>query len=147
MQAISRLSADVLAEVARAFGIYFLLVNIAEELAAHAARRKRVGEHGPLWKGSFDYALRQFIQAGLDGPAVRQALETLDYWPVLTAHPTEAKPRVVMNTLRRIFSTYERLDRRRLTRKDRKSTRLNSSHVAISYAVFCLKKQTGKASP
>src|SRR5690625_6407159 len=27
-------------------------------------------------------------------------------------------------------------------REDRKSTRLNSSHVAISYAVFCLKKKT-----
>src|SRR5437870_11494030 len=27
------------------------------------------------------------------------------------------------------------------TRGDRKSTRLNSSHVAISYAVFCLKKK------
>src|SRR5690625_1026490 len=27
---------------------------------------------------------------------------------------------------------------------DRKSTRLNSSHVAISYAVFCLKKKTIK---
>src|SRR5690625_6736115 len=27
---------------------------------------------------------------------------------------------------------------------DRKSTRLNSSHVAISYAVFCLKKKTMK---
>src|SRR5690625_6882721 len=26
-------------------------------------------------------------------------------------------------------------------RRDRKSTRLNSSHVAISYAVFCLKKK------
>src|SRR5690625_5617462 len=26
-------------------------------------------------------------------------------------------------------------------KKDRKSTRLNSSHVAISYAVFCLKKK------
>src|SRR5690625_6998285 len=26
-------------------------------------------------------------------------------------------------------------------REDRKSTRLNSSHVAISYAVFCLKKK------
>src|SRR5690625_6696793 len=26
--------------------------------------------------------------------------------------------------------------------QDRKSTRLNSSHVAISYAVFCLKKKT-----
>src|SRR5437870_11509038 len=29
---------------------------------------------------------------------------------------------------------------------DRKSTRLNSSHVAISYAVFCLKKKTNSAS-
>src|SRR5437870_10695196 len=28
-----------------------------------------------------------------------------------------------------------------LDRRDRKSTRLNSSHVAISYAVFCLKKK------
>src|SRR5690625_261968 len=28
-----------------------------------------------------------------------------------------------------------------LMRGDRKSTRLNSSHVAISYAVFCLKKK------
>src|SRR5207253_9172965 len=27
---------------------------------------------------------------------------------------------------------------------DRKSTRLNSSHVAISYAVFCLKKKRNK---
>src|SRR5437868_9915909 len=26
--------------------------------------------------------------------------------------------------------------------QDRKSTRLNSSHVSISYAVFCLKKKT-----
>src|SRR5690606_40088083 len=30
---------------------------------------------------------------------------------------------------------------RRRRRKDRKSTRLNSSHVKISYAVFCLKKK------
>src|SRR5690625_5325717 len=28
-----------------------------------------------------------------------------------------------------------------ITGTDRKSTRLNSSHVAISYAVFCLKKK------
>src|SRR5699024_11826659 len=29
----------------------------------------------------------------------------------------------------------------RRTTRDRKSTRLNSSHVSISYAVFCLKKK------
>src|SRR5690625_5416460 len=31
-----------------------------------------------------------------------------------------------------------------IEKRDRKSTRLNSSHVAISYAVFCLKKKTDK---
>src|SRR3712207_7424277 len=31
--------------------------------------------------------------------------------------------------------------------KDRKSTRLNSSHANISYAVFCLKKYTFPFSP
>src|SRR5437870_11316795 len=30
---------------------------------------------------------------------------------------------------------------------DRKSTRLNSSHVAISYAVFCLKKKRQNKTP
>src|SRR5437868_12040039 len=29
---------------------------------------------------------------------------------------------------------------------DRKSTRLNSSHVSISYAVFCLKKKTARGA-
>src|SRR5260221_10152128 len=29
---------------------------------------------------------------------------------------------------------------------DRKSTRLNSSHTGISYAVFCLKKKNGRVS-
>src|SRR6266704_2448518 len=31
--------------------------------------------------------------------------------------------------------------------RDRKSTRLNSSHVSISYAVFCLKKKTRHHAP
>src|SRR5690625_6827613 len=33
------------------------------------------------------------------------------------------------------------MPRGEMPRQDRKSTRLNSSHVAISYAVFCLKKK------
>src|SRR6516225_369687 len=34
----------------------------------------------------------------------------------------------------------------RLTGEDRKSTRLNSSHMSTSYAVFCLKKKTTKTA-
>src|SRR5690625_5871401 len=36
---------------------------------------------------------------------------------------------------------WRRAARRGPGARDRKSTRLNSSHVAISYAVFCLKKK------
>src|SRR5438552_6660256 len=40
-------------------------------------------------------------------------------------------------------ATGDKLD----ARSDRKSTRLNSSHQIISYAVFCLKKKTTKQDP
>src|SRR4051812_49950506 len=33
------------------------------------------------------------------------------------------------------------LENRGVMKRDRKSTRLNSSHMSISYAVFCLKKK------
>src|SRR2546426_2298799 len=33
----------------------------------------------------------------------------------------------------------------RIAERDRKSTRLNSSHLVISYAVFCLKKKSRRA--
>src|SRR5256885_8055173 len=36
---------------------------------------------------------------------------------------------------------------RELDGEDRKSTRLNSSHLVISYAVFCLKKKKSRTIP
>src|SRR2546430_12490847 len=54
---------------------------------------------------------------------------------------------------RKYFLWIERLSRRRWIRflqdldyGDRKSTRLNSSHSQISYAVFCLKKKNSGGS-
>src|SRR5207302_8960488 len=41
----------------------------------------------------------------------------------------------------------ERLEFGESVDRDRKSTRLNSSHVKISYAVFCLKKKKQYAQP
>src|SRR5690242_21202548 len=38
-------------------------------------------------------------------------------------------------------ASFERVQDRRHRGLDRKSTRLNSSHMSISYAVFCLKKK------
>src|SRR5262245_63798885 len=45
----------------------------------------------------------------------------------------------------RIAAFYERGDAQ--VALDRKSTRLNSSHLGISYAVFCLKKKNKKKIP
>src|ERR1039458_10667761 len=47
---------------------------------------------------------------------------------------------------RRMFGTTHLLHRTRswACSRDRKSTRLNSSHLGISYAVFCLKKKQKK---
>src|SRR5699024_11557788 len=44
----------------------------------------------------------------------------------------------------KIVKGKSQVDESMLTGEDRKSTRLNSSHVSISYAVFCLKKKKTK---
>src|SRR3712207_7664427 len=49
-----------------------------------------------------------------------------------------ANPAQLVNTIHSLFLAYE--DKFIVT-PDRKSTRLNSSHANISYAVFCLKKK------
>src|SRR5262245_63307763 len=50
----------------------------------------------------------------------------------------------VQLVLRRVGLDVEAQANRRKTDGDRKSTRLNSSHLGISYAVFCLKKKKTK---
>src|SRR5438034_2638755 len=60
--------------------------------------------------------------------------------------PTMSEPRAVASGYsRRIYVEGQqpgvRVPFREIDQKDRKSTRLNSSHTVISYAVFCLKKK------
>src|SRR5258705_2944895 len=44
-------------------------------------------------------------------------------------------------TRKKLMGGHARVGRKFAGRVDRKSTRLNSSHLGISYAVFCLKKK------
>src|SRR5207253_10740977 len=60
-----------------------------------------------------------------------QVLETLEDVPQREACQMPGEDRI---------ADLPRVGRFRHMAQDRKSTRLNSSHVAISYAVFCLKK-------
>src|SRR5690554_7116374 len=60
--------------------------------------------------------------------------------------PGEARQRIMTSrSFGRMTDSREEIHqaiRQFAQRRDRKSTRLNSSHVRISYAVFCLKKKT-----
>src|SRR3712207_8211161 len=53
---------------------------------------------------------------------------------------TTQKPQAVLDRLRQYYEA-ENANIHRAVHLDRKSTRLNSSHANISYAVFCLKKK------
>src|SRR5439155_3408813 len=81
--------------------------------------------------GGFVSASNVFVNSASDGEdtASRTQTATLTVRVPADAYPT------VMSRLRGISK--ETVSETR----DRKSTRLNSSHVAISYAVFCLKKK------
>src|SRR5438034_2464904 len=64
--------------------------------------------------------------------------------------PTSARGRRAKRLALAAFRDYAVVGRQwalsgqaRIAGRDRKSTRLNSSHTVISYAVFCLKKKTG----
>src|SRR5205814_4750971 len=63
------------------------------------------------------------------------------------AHLWRTAARFVATTNQSVSACLKEIARSRargllLAREDRKSTRLNSSHLGISYAVFCLKKKT-----
>src|SRR5439155_3638620 len=59
---------------------------------------------------------------------------------VMTDNASEFRAQRFQDTLRQLQVRHTPIHAGR-TWRDRKSTRLNSSHVAISYAVFCLKKK------
>src|SRR3712207_7603750 len=77
----------------------------------------------------------------------RSLLVRQDVAPVAEEHPGDVvdQPRLVgaINQEDLVVQRWFRLDATgaRGRERDRKSTRLNSSHANISYAVFCLKKK------
>ncbi|MEW6444932.1 MAG: phosphoenolpyruvate carboxylase [Pseudomonadota bacterium] len=119
MEQIEELPAPKLTQVIRAFSIYFSLVNIAEEELMHQQRRGMVRRGLNLWKGSFHDTLREFSKEGMTAGQLQELLDHLQYIPVFTAHPTEAKRRTVMDQQRRVFLLSNELDRPSLGETER----------------------------
>lgn len=107
---IDRLSPETLTPVIRAFSIYFKLVNIAETNFQRKQRDLLSDSGEEPWKGSFTSVLEHFRHGGMESSQFHALLQKCTYIPVFTAHPTEAKRRVVMAQLRRFRRTSQKLD-------------------------------------
>src|SRR3989442_7583121 len=77
-----------------------------------------------------------YLFAAVGRPQNPRQLELIDN----PGRPTVADAHAPLQQRRRADLVLD-ADLGRLAKQDRKSTRLNSSHVRISYSVFCLQKQ------
>src|SRR6266536_3501577 len=94
--------------VARAFTVYFHLVNLAEEVQRIRTLRARDADRAPI-RESFALAVDEISRT--EGPdRLREFLRSLEIHPVFTAHPTEARRRAVVTALRRIAYALFALD-------------------------------------
>ncbi|MEB3196619.1 MAG: phosphoenolpyruvate carboxylase [Candidatus Sericytochromatia bacterium] len=98
--AIAELDTATAAQVLRAFTLYFQLVNLAEQ--HHRVRRIRQrGQEAeaPAPAGSLDAVIGGLVGQGVSPAALQALLNQLSIAPVLTAHPTEALRRTVLEKL------------------------------------------------
>ncbi len=113
-EVIAGLDVERQALVLRAFTVYFHLANIAEQ--HHRLRRRRETEReGGVLRESLADALAQLEVAGVSEDELSEAAAKVSVELVLTAHPTEAFPRTVLEKHRRIGTLLSELDDTRLT--------------------------------
>lgn len=105
-------------QVSRVSALWFHLVNKAEE--QHRIRVLRARDHaGNVVAGSIAHGCEKLRDAGLSPDDVRALLARLFVMPVLTAHPTEARRRTILEHLEVIARVLDTIDRNPLGASER----------------------------
>lgn len=102
---LDRLGVDEAYQIAHAFSLYFQLVNLCEE---RARERRLLTKKVPVM--SLRHLFRELKQAGVPADKLQACLDELEIQPVLTAHPTEAKRRSVLNQIWRLSHEWDNPD-------------------------------------
>ncbi len=115
---IAALPVSTQAVILRAFTMYFHLANIAEQ--HHRVRRRReIEREGGMLRESLDEALALLVGAGVGEDELVEAARRVSVELVLTAHPTEALPRTILEKHRRVEELLSQLDDPRSTPRER----------------------------
>jgi phosphoenolpyruvate carboxylase len=120
---IDSLDVDLAEALARAFSLYFQLVNLAEErdtvrrLKSDGRAARGTGEGTP------EAGVEWLVERGWSLDRIAALTERMRISPVLTAHPTEARRRTLLTALRRCYRLVEQLDDPRLGAADEREIR------------------------
>ncbi|GAC1616951.1 MAG: phosphoenolpyruvate carboxylase [Candidatus Dormibacteraceae bacterium] len=113
---VASLDLERAGSVARAFTVYFQLVNLAEE--RHRVRILRARSRSGSMISESLVATLASLRSELGEDQLSELLGKLEFMPVLTAHPTEARRRAVVDSIRRIAAVMDVLDDERRSASD-----------------------------
>ncbi|MFI4917016.1 MAG: phosphoenolpyruvate carboxylase [Phycisphaerales bacterium JB060] len=121
---LAAMDLDNLAGLIRVGAARFHLLNKAEQLNIIRVNRQREAESadGPGRPESIERAMEHLVGHGMDAAGVAGLLAGLDIGPTLTAHPTEARRRTVLDKQADVAASVVRLGRGDLTARERAET-------------------------
>nr|MDA8291385.1 phosphoenolpyruvate carboxylase [Actinomycetota bacterium] len=105
--------------LARAFGAYFQLANVVEQVHRTAELRHDRREQRTWLRDALD----RIVARRLDPALVRSTIARLEYRPVFTAHPTESARRSVLDKVVEIAELVEAFGRDRGASEERRDDR------------------------
>jgi phosphoenolpyruvate carboxylase len=108
-RAVSQLDLERQTKILRAFTLFFQLANLAEQ--QHRVRRRRdVQREDGVARESLAEAFRRLRESGVGDDALGAAAERVSLELVLTAHPTEATRRTILQAQARLGAMLAELD-------------------------------------
>jgi phosphoenolpyruvate carboxylase len=120
-QEITNLNSPMRKQVIRAFSMYFHLINIAEQ--NHRIRRKRqyhLEDDTIVQPDSIESAILSLKENNISEDMIQNVLNKLSLELVITAHPTEAAKRSILEIQQRIAALLKKLDHPLLTKRERR---------------------------
>ena len=117
---IENLNPDMRMQVIKAFSVYFHLINAAEQ--NHRIRRRRDYQlnHTDEQPGSIEKAIQSMKENHISGDIIQNVLERISLELIVTAHPTEAAKRSILEIQKRLSVILKKLNNPLLTEIEHK---------------------------